>query len=336
MSIKPQYLIYIICAVVLALLIYVSSGAYNPTSSILAQVEPQKHAISFHKAVRVKEIFVIPGQMVKKGDPLLKVERQDMLLEVESKSNSLENLLAEKEVLQIENRYQQDVSKMNLELKINTITADLKRLELLKNDQSKLSRSMSNLHIWGDSVTTMDQSYIDMRIQVLLAEKSNYATQIELLTTKLNQLYILKCNELDNKIQQVKSELALLKQEENELLQVAKQDGIVGNLYAEEDELLSPFSTLISIYDHNPSVIRALINEHHRFDLEIGQSVMVESTNRKYEVKGTIMEIGTRIVEYPNRLKTNQEIMMYGREIFISIPIESDFLHGEKVFVKLK
>ena len=259
-----------------------------------------------------------------------------MLLDIENKSSTLENLMAEKEMLNIENRYQQEVASMNLELKMNTIDADLKRLELLKNDQASLSKSISSFNVWGDTTATIDQSYIDIRIQVLRGERATYHKQLALQARKFDQIYALKCNELDNKIAQTKSELELLKQEESELLQVAKQDGIVGNIYAEEDELVSPFSTLISIYDHNPSVIRALINEHQSFDLAIGQSVLVESTNRKYQVKGTIMEIGTRIVEYPNRLKTHQEIMMYGREIFISIPQESDFLHGEKVYVKLK
>lgn len=329
-------LIYIVWAIILGLLAYLSSGAYNPGSSILAQVEPQKHAISFHKSVRVKDIYVIPGQKVKKGDPLLKVERHDMLLDVENKTNTLENLFSDKEALQIENRYQKELHKTDLHLRINNIDADIKRLELIKNDQTRLSKSMMSLNIWNDSLTTVDQSYVEMRIQILQTERISHEQQYKLLTQKLDQLYFLQCKELDNNISLVKSELKLLKQEENELLQIAKQDGIVGNLFAETDELVTPFSTLISIYDHNPNVIRALINEHLSVDLKIDQEVLVESTNRQYQVQGTIMEIGSRIVEYPNRLKTHQEILIYGREIFISIPTESDFLHGEKVYVKLK
>lgn len=336
MTVIKQYLIYVVWLLVLGLLVYISSGAYNPASSILAQVEPQKHAISFHKPVRVKEIYVIPGQKIKKGDPLLKVERQDMLLDVESKTNTLDNLISEKEAARIENDYQKNLSKINLELKINNIDADLKRLELIKNDQVRLSESINNLNIWKDSINTTDQSYIEMRVQLLQTERTSHKRQYALQSKKLNQIYILKCRELDNGITQVKDELELLKQEESELLQIAKQDGIVGNLFAEADELVTPFSTLISIYDNNPSVIRALINEHQRFEMQIGQEVMVESTNRPYQVKGIINEIGSRIVEYPNRLKAHQEVMVYGREIFISIPTESDFLHGEKVYVKLK
>lgn len=331
-----QYLIYVVWLIVLGALVYISSGAYNPASSILAQVEPQKHAISFHKAVRVKDIYVIPGQKIKMGDPLLKVERQDLLLDVESKTNTLESIISEKETIQIENLYERDLAKINLDVKVNNIDADLKRLELIKNNQTQLSESISSLNIWKDSVATTDDSYLEMRIQVLQSEKTSLKKQYALQIEKLEKLYILKCKNLENGIQQVKDELELLKREESELLQIARQDGIVGNLFVEVDELATPFSTLISIYDHNPSVIRALINEHQRFEMEIGQVVMVESTNRQYQVQGTIMEIGSRIVEYPNRLKMHQEIMVYGREIFISIPEESNFLHGEKVYVKLK
>ena len=62
-----QKLIYVVWLLVAGLLVFVSSKTYHSSSSILAQVEPQKHAISFHKPVKIKEIYVIPGQQIKKG-----------------------------------------------------------------------------------------------------------------------------------------------------------------------------------------------------------------------------------------------------------------------------
>ena len=71
------------------------------------------------------------------------------------------------------------------------------------------------------------------------------------------------------------------------------------------------------------------------YEIMSGDEVVVESTNRQYKIKGIVSEVGSRIIEYPNRLKGFREIEAYGRELFIKIPEESNFLNGEKVFVIL-
>lgn len=331
-----KYLFIIFWSSLVLLLVYFSSSVYNPTTSILAQVEPAKQAVSFHKAVKVKEIYVIPGQKVKEGAPLLKVERQDLLLDVETKTSYLENLRAEKEGLEVQIEYEKNLNKSNLDYNILRIDADLKRLELVKDEQQILSKSISELNVWNDTTTAMDQTYIEMRISVLRNEKQKLLNQHNLLVAKSRKINELKQKEIDNNISLVEEELKLLMQEETDLIQIAEKDGIIGNVYAEVNELVTPFSTLVSVYDNNPSVIRALVNEDLQLNLEPDQEVIVESTNRKYRTSGTVLEIGSRIVEYPSRLKQNQELLIYGRELFISISDKSDFLHGEKVFVKIK
>ena len=75
------------------------------------------------------------------------------------------------------------------------------------------------------------------------------------------------------------------------------------------------------------------MNEGTKFSMEVGKQVMVESTNRKYHIEGRVSEIGARIVEYPSRLKANQNIPMWGQELFIKIPEDNEFLNGERVVV---
>jgi hypothetical protein len=78
------------------------------------------------------------------------------------------------------------------------------------------------------------------------------------------------------------------------------------------------------------------MNEGYKYDLAVGQIVKVESTNRLYKTEGVISEIGSRIIEYPTRLRSNQNIPMWGRELFIKIPEQNNFLNGERVIVSLK
>ena len=83
-----NYLLFVfwIClAIVLAFIAFNSEDS----SAILAEVEPNSYTVSFQKTVRVKEIYVVPGQQVNVGDRLLKVERPDLLLEKENIENKI-------------------------------------------------------------------------------------------------------------------------------------------------------------------------------------------------------------------------------------------------------
>jgi hypothetical protein len=53
-------------------------------------------------------------------------------------------------------------------------------------------------------------------------------------------------------------------------------------------------------------------------------------------VQGEVVGIGTRIVEYPVRLRKVPEVQMWGREVNIRIPPNSGFLLGEKVVISFE
>ena len=124
-----------------------------------------------------------------------------------------------------------------------------------------------------------------------------------------------------------------LKNENSQLLRRAEKKGTIGNMFVQRNELVPPYKTLLTVYDLNPTLIKAFVQEQGVKNLRIGARVMVESINRKYEIEGQIMEIGSRVTAYPDKINplTNQK--SYGQEIFINIPDENDFLNGEKVYV---
>ena len=67
------------------------------SDAIVAQVEPQRLAISFQKAVKIKSIHVIPGEDVKKGDLLVEVVRPDLMYDIDKATNDLNTYLQEKD-----------------------------------------------------------------------------------------------------------------------------------------------------------------------------------------------------------------------------------------------
>ena len=135
---------------------------------------------------------------------------------------------------------------------------------------------------------------------------------------------------------QLEKELEVLLIEEKQLIKIAEVHGTVGSVSAQRGELLSPYTTILSIYESNPTVIKAVMNEGYKYKIEVGETVKVESANRNYNIDGKIIEIGARIIEYPSRLKVNQNIQMWGQELFIKIPADNKFLNGERVAVIIK
>ena len=173
-------------------------------------------------------------------------------------------------------------------------------------------------------------------MEVLSKEKEFINEQFALETNATIKMYEEEVKYYNLLNSQLHKELDVLLEEEEQLVKTAEIHGTVGSVNAQPGELLSPYTTILSIYESNPTVIKAVMNEGYQYKIEVGNIVNVESTNRDYSIEGKIIEVGARIIEYPSRLRTNQNITMWGQEIFVKIPEGNEFLNGERVFVDIK
>ena len=324
-----RYIFITIWLLVVITLVSVSFLFKDEKTAIVAQVEPERLSVSFHKPVRVTEIMVYPGQKVKKGDPLLRVDRPDLNLDLERSLNDLK--ASESELKGTLDTYRSSVQLLELETlqKSEEIKGKILRLRSELAISDELFRDLSELsevetRNTADSLALIDLKLLDQSLESLqrfeVAEKG-----------RLRNRYLQNKSVLEQKIELQKREIELLKQEESELLQIAPFDGTIGNVYVEKDEVVDAFNNIISLYENNPSVIKAFMNEQLSYSVVVGQSVAVESVNREYQVTGEIIEIGSRIVQYPQRLSSVTP--MYGQEIFVSISPDNTFLNGERVRV---
>jgi multidrug resistance efflux pump len=309
---------------------------YNSAAdAIVAQVDPQRVAISYQKGVKLQSIRVIPGQDVKKGDTLLIVERPDLELDIDQSENKLNGLKIsrQKTVEEYNNKIlSNDLDKQaklfDLDQQINLVS---NRISSNKNIIENLSSFENEGSISIDSLLNNNQ----VKLKRLLEEKANTEKSYEFKMKKLEQEKSSALHVLDNEIDIREKELALLDNEKNDLVKVSPVKGTVGNVFAQIDELVQPYTTIITIYEANPTIIKAYTSEHHRQNVSVGDKVLVESSNREYSITGEISEVGSRITDFPQRLLENR-LELYGQEIFISIPENNKFLNGEKVYVRLK
>lgn len=331
-----KYLIYIFLIVSAVLLGLLSVRYKSSNSAIIAEVEPRSYAVSFQNGVRVKEIYVMPGQNVKKGDKLVKVERVDLQVDYERLTNELKTLQGTLELRELEKKSMVNIARMEYELGLALIETEKGQLDIVMSNNESLAENLRALRQQSDTANLFDQSYQQLTRKQLEKRKKILEDQYRQAVEKAEQEYLIATHLARNEIGRVKLELELLEKEEKELVQYAHVDGAIGIVYAEVEELIPPYTTVMSLYQDDPTVIRALMHETKHFDVAMGDVVLVESANRNFKIEGRIVEIGSRVVEYPGRLRTFREVPMWGQELFIKIPEQSGFLSGEKVFVLVK
>jgi multidrug resistance efflux pump len=312
-------------------LAYLGFHYKDKTKAMVAQVENQVTVISYQKPIRIKAIYVVPGQEVKKGDKLFVAESTNLEADIYQKSSELNSLNIQETGLNKHYQLEQDILKSETSFKILAMENELNELMLEKRIQDQNSVRLRS--VFEGTVNTQVDSIKLARILFLEKEMVNQSRQMEVRMIQMTSRFTQDTSLIKGKIKIIKNDLLKLKGESADLIQYAEQTGNVGNLYVQLNELVPPYQSILSIYSLNPTVIKAFINERGIAGLNVGAKVQVESTNRTYRISGEIIEIGSRITSFPEKLNAINGINSYGQEIFVKISENNRFLNGEKVYV---
>ncbi len=323
---------------ILTILAVMSITVYfkNKASIFFGIAESREIAINSENAVEVGEIYVGQGQAIEVGDPLIKLINPELSLKINNISHELDELKA-----------QNDLNTGSLQYKLNQLKAEkaaredefqtqIRELgaqyELNKKLTSKL-KSIDTLKKNGEDNNPINP--IQLKIQNLKNEMDHSLRQIQMQIDELKSGMSKDENPLGIKINSLEQELALLKEDEIKLKITSPIKGVIGSVNYKQGEKVSPFTTLLTLHNKAPSYIKGYIHEKIYSKVQNGQSVKVFSTSGKSNyVKGEIVGVGSRIVEYPIRLRKRQDIQIWGREVVIKIPEENSFLLGEKVMIE--
>ncbi len=318
--------VWILLAIALAI---ISFRYKSRTEALVAVVTSQEVSISFKSPVVVSKIFVIPGQEVNQGDTLLIVSRPDLELDIEQKLNEIESL--QSNITQAEHDFLSRIELLRLERdsKINRLTAELNTIKTELNQQTIIKQRLSSTESinLSDSVVIIQALAIEQEIADL---NGYFAKEIGRKRSMLND----DLEIMGRSLTLTRRELESLYDQKGNLIRTARFKGVVGTLTAQIDELVAPYKTLLSLYEAQPTLIKAFQNEQLVVIVSPGDSVKVVSENRLYSAKGVVIELGARITNYPDKIQPiNAQTLSYGQEIFIGISSQNTFLNGEKVFV---
>jgi HlyD family secretion protein len=143
-------------------------------------------------------------------------------------------------------------------------------------------------------------------------------------------------NPIEAQTRRVKEAMGILSQQQNSLVFLAPIDGIIGSVNFKQGEMASPFAPIMTVHTKSPSLVRGYVHEKVYTGVMEGMKATVYSLADARNMRaGEVVGVGSRIVEYPVRLRKRQDIQIWGREIIVQIPEYNDFLLGEKVRIKL-
>ncbi len=324
-------LFYVVVFLVAVALLIFSLNTKDRSFAVIAEVEAQKTAISFHKPVRIKELHVKPGQHVKTGDLLLEVERPDLLFDIEKIKNEQNQLESSLEKLEMDFVTSKRVTSLKHIQQLSEIDGRILELESQQRADSLFYSEVSG---WVGIDSTKDElSLADIKLANLEEEKKLESRRYYSEKDRQSKLYEKDLQSFSYRQELLDTELKSLLDEQLSLVQYAVFDGTIGSVSVQLMELIPPYQTIISVYDENPNMIKAYMNELDEIVFRVGDQVVVESMNRTYQIEGEIIEIGSRIVSYPRKMNPLGQVDMWGKEVFVQIPEQNNFLNGEKVFV---
>jgi len=327
---------YVICAGITGVLIGITAYFQSEPTKFYGIADTKETIINSDASVEVKKITVVQGQSINAGDTLAILERPELVMKINEISHMLSEYKARKVLATNISISEKRKIIAEQEEKTNEITAQIRELEAQYEMNKKLvaelrSVKKNELEL-DDSSTHPILAQIQSLREQLAISKNPSNIEIERITKQLMGGGM--DDPLEVQVQRLSDELALLEQEKQKLVMVSPIHGMIGTVKFKAGERVSPFDTIITLHAESPSYIKGYIHENVYSMVTVDDIVTAKSASEeKAGIKGVIVGVGSRIVDYPERLRKRQDIPIWGREVLIKIPENNSLLLGEKVLI---
>ncbi len=331
---KSFTVILILWALAIAGVITVNTTFNDYSTVFMGIAESDELVVSYTSPVEIRDIQVVPGKEVNEGDLLIIVKSPELDAKIEAVGFQLQeikarvNVSAKETIGQIEQIESQIATKT---VDINSQIAQLEAQFQLNKDLTEGLRSIES-----DQLISDGQNPIKMRIAGLKEELELFKQSANARITQLNATLNSEENPYEVQVKNLVDELRLLNNEKQKLTNYAPISGVIGNINFAKGEKVSPYSPILAIYSKSPSFVKGYVHESVVQEINIGDKVEVRSQQNSSFIPGELVGVGSRIIEFPIRLRKNPDAAIWGREVQIDIADENKFLLGEKVIVRLE
>lgn len=297
--------------------------------------ETREIVVNAEKAVEVRKVHVVPGQLIHTGQLLVSLDRPELTHRINEISNQIDKLKA-----------QQLVSAADVQARINELEAqqratgaDLEYKIAQLNNKQQINKGLTaNLRSIQQDPDARPQEGMKNPLQV---QAESLKKELEL-GTHLTQVKINTLKETLNsskaagsiQLKGLEEERDVLQAERKDLLKHSPITGVIGSINFKEGEKVSPFDPILTVHSRSPAYVEGYIHENVYSRISVKDKVRVVSmANKGAATIGEVVGVGARIVEYPVRLRKRPDIQTWGREVQILIPPENRFLLGEKLVI---
>ncbi|GBC59200.1 hypothetical protein DENIS_0136 [Desulfonema ishimotonii] len=301
----------------------------NESASFYGITETREIYVNHDTAIEIRKIHVIPGQEVRHGDLLVEFDRPELDIKINAIYHQLEALKTRKQVNDNEVRSLISELKARKALKISELSSQIRQLQAQYNLNRRLTSELRSINV-GKKRNSGNPTLVKIANLKKEIELSVHPLQvkIDLFERELNS----PDTTLNVETESLEKELSLLNEEKKRLSIFAQVSGIIGSVNFKEGEKVSPFEPVLTLHTGHPSYVKGFIHEDVYNKVAVGNPVRVVSlADSRKHVTGEVISAGTRIVEYPVRLRKRPDIQIWGREVLIKISGENQFLLGEKV-----
>lgn len=304
---------------------------FHQELSFYGFAESRATEINYNYPVVVDKILVKPGQEVKAGEILLNLSRRKSKETLGDQNFRIEELKAEEALWEQKLKNQIEELKIDQRNQLAEIDGKITRTNNELSYKKTLFEDLQSIEPVATSYKPLEEALVRYR-----QEKAD-----------LNQLFDFKIKGLNDVISlgqspyraQIKRLLAEKEFDESQKVQpivvTAPTDGLVGNISCKEAEHISSYTTLMTFYEPHSGIIKGFVHEDLTLEVKIGQEFNISSLkDENINYPGTIIGLGSRIVEIPARLRKIETFKAYGREVLIEISKDNLFLQKEKVSIK--
>ncbi len=288
--------------------------------------------VNLENPALVKDILVFSGQLVKKGDILIEVDRSSIAVAQSDIGHDISKLQSQYQIWQSglknsirtleaqkrerKNELQSAINKLESEMKINeTLIKEIESIAQVKDHNGNNPRQIE-----------LNGLRSDLRLSM-----STYNSEISKIEKELNNPY----NPIQNQISKLSDNLKFVNEEEKDLYITAPNDGVIGTVLCKIGENIEAFSPYLTMYEPSPNHVKGYVLESLILNIDIGDTLIVQSVSQSgLAVDGIVQGMGSRMVEIPSRLRKNPAYVSYGREVEIQISSKNSFLQNEKVILK--
>ncbi|MEO1258300.1 MAG: biotin/lipoyl-binding protein [Bacteroidota bacterium] len=326
---KKINIIYLALIPVVFGIYYINRNYARQAVMFYGFAENKETEINHEHPVEVNKIYVTTGDFVNKGDLLMEVTHSKFDLKMNDLSHEIETMRLQTAERKADIR--RDISQLENERlsKIAEVDLGIQKLQSEIDLNRSLLKDLKSIQVKEGNATT---SPSEIKLANLEKEKElivqSYGQRIKLLKDEMATVGAPR----DVQVEKLENEKNYYQEEQKKMSIRAPKDGLIGNIHCLEGENKSSFSTLVTFYERNPTLVKGYVHENLIVHVEIGDILEVSSSlHPEHSRRGKVTGLGSRIVEIPERLRKIPELKTYGREVLIQIPPDNPFLQKEKV-----